>query len=504
MNALFEQTREQIVTYGPSLLAGLAILILGWVVALVAAATMRKALGKTAIDNKIATWFAGEDGKGPVPIEKWASRAVFYLIMLLAVIAFLQTIKLAVVVDPLNELIAPVMAYLPCLVAGGLLTLVAWVLATVLRKVVGSVLAATGFDQKLGRATGDEAKAVPMSSTFAEVVYWLVLLFFLPAILQALRMDSLLEPVNSLLGKVCAFLPNLVSAAAIGAVGWFLARIVQRVVQGLLAGVGVDRLSERWGLVSSLGKQTLSGALGRVAYFLILVPVIVAALGALKMDAVTQPATDMLAKIMGAVPSIVGALVVVLIAVVIGRVVSGIVTNILAGLGFNHVLVTLGLAKQPPPAGGQSPAAWVGAAVLTLVVLLASITASDMLGFPSVGVLVQDFIRFGGHILMAAGILGLGLLLAQFIAKGIQASDYANARYLALVARVVILALAGAMALRQTGLADEIVNLAFGLTLGAAAVAFALAFGLGGRQLAAQTLERLLGPGAGAAPERRG
>jgi hypothetical protein len=45
------------------------------------------------------------------------------------------------------------------------------------------------------------------------------------------------------------------------------------------------------------------------------------------------------------------------------------------------------------------------------------------------------------------------------------------------------------MALRQTGLADDIVNLAFGITLGAAAVAFALAFGLGGRDIAARTLE---------------
>jgi len=57
------------------------------------------------------------------------------------------------------------------------------------------------------------------------------------------------------------------------------------------------------------------------------------------------------------------------------------------------------------------------------------------------------------------------------------------------LARGVILVLAGAMALRQTGVADDIVNLAFGLTLGAVAVAFAVAFGLGGRDMAARTLE---------------
>ena len=90
---------------------------------------------------------------------------------------------------------------------------------------------------------------------------------------------------------------------------------------------------------------------------------------------------------------------------------------------------------------------------------------------------------------MGVLIFGLGLLLAQVVAKGIATSDSRNARRLAMVARVVILALAGAMALRQTGVADDIVNLAFGLTLGAAAVAFALAFGLGGRDQAARTLD---------------
>ena len=130
----------------------------------------------------------------------------------------------------------------------------------------------------------------------------------------------------------------------------------------------------------------------------------------------------------------------------------------------------------------------VGLVVLALIVLLAAVTAADMLEFQAVGVMIKDFIAFAGHILMGVLIFGLGLLLAQIVVKGISASDARHARRLAMVARVVILALAGAMALRQTGVADDIVNVAFGLTLGAAAVAFALAFGLGGRDMAARAL----------------
>ena len=488
MNEVFEQLKQQFVAFGPNLFAGLAVLVLGWLVAILASLLVRKVLVRTSVDNKFAEWMKGPDSRSAVPIEQWAGKAVFYFIMLFVLIAFFATIKLTVVTEPLNALVEPFMAYLPKLVGAGLLVFVAWVLATVLRKIIAGALKAAKLDEKLGGATGGAAKPMPLSTTFAEAVYWLIFLIFLPLILQTLELQSLLEPVTAMFNKVSAFLPNIISAAAIAVIGWFIARIAQRIVQSLLASAGLDRLSEKWGLAASLGKQTLSGVLGLVLYFVILVPVLISALSALQLEAITKPASDMLGKIMSALPNIIGASIVVLIAIVIGKIVSGIVTNILAGLGFNNVLVRLGLAKRPPQ-GHQTPAGVVGLLVMALIVLLASVTAADMLEVQAVGVMIKDFIGFAGHILMGVIIFALGLLLAQIVAKGIATSDSRHARRLALGARVVILALAGAMALRETGLADDIVNLAFGLTLGAVAVAFALAFGLGGRDLAARTLD---------------
>jgi hypothetical protein len=488
MSELMVQLKQQFAAYGPTLLAGLAVLVVGWLVAVLASFIVRKVLHKTSIDNKIAQWLAGPSAKTEIPIERWAGTAVFFVIMLFVVMAFLQTIKLTTVTGPLNSLLDPVMAYLPRVVGGLLLLLVAWVVATIIRKVLLAVLSASKLDERLGGQVHEGGKAIAMSSTFAEIVYWLVFLLFVPAILQVLGMHSLLEPVTNLFNKVFTFLPNLLSAAVIALVGWLIARIVQRIVQSLLAGLGIDNLSDKWGLGDSLGKQKLSGVIGLVVYFIILVPVIISALGALKLEAITGPASDMLAKIMGALPNIFGALIVVLLAVLVGRIVSGIITNILAGLGFNNVLVKMGLSKNVSQ-GNQSPSAWVGTVAFALIILLASVTACDMLGFPSVGVLIKDFISLAGRVLMGVAIFALGLLLAQIVGKGISASDSPNAGRLAMVARVVILGLAGAMALRQTGLADDIVNLAFGLTLGAVAVAAALAFGLGGRDIAARLLE---------------
>ncbi|MEZ0471720.1 hypothetical protein [Luteimonas salinilitoris] len=61
---------------------------------------------------------------------------------------------------------------------------------------------------------------------------------------------------------------------------------------------------------------------------------------------------------------------------------------------------------------------------------------------------------------------------------------------LARIARIAILGLVLAMGLRAMGIADDIVNLAFGLVLGAVAVAIALAFGLGGREAAGEVTRR--------------
>ena len=61
MNEMIEQLKQQFTAFGPNLLAGLAVLVLGWLVALLAGLLVRKILSRTAVDNKIAQWMSGPD-----------------------------------------------------------------------------------------------------------------------------------------------------------------------------------------------------------------------------------------------------------------------------------------------------------------------------------------------------------------------------------------------------------------------------------------------------------
>ena len=102
------------------------------------------------------------------------------------------------------------------------------------------------------------------------------------------------------------------------------------------------------------------------------------------------------------------------------------------------------------------------------------------------------FIQFGANILLGAVILVIGFWLANVVANVVQRGEYNSSRWLANLVRILIMGLVIAMGLKAMEIADSIVNLAFGLTLGSVAVAFALAFGLGGHQPTERLLTDLL------------
>src|SRR3546814_4172234 len=112
--------------------------------------------------------------------------------------------------------------------------------------------------------------------------------------------------------------------------------------------------------------------------------------------------------------------------------------------------------------------------------LFATVEAAAMLGFAGVHELLEMFIAFGADILLGLVIFVVGYWLADLAARAIERTN-PEGLGMARIARVAILGLVVAMGLRAMGVADDIVNLAFGLVLGAVAVAIALAFGLGGR-----------------------
>ncbi len=469
------------------LLAAVLVLVIGWLVSKWIAGIVRKLLGKTNLDDRFGKW-AGDDD---VPkVEDTISSIVFYILMLFVLVAFFEVLGLELITQPLNALLDTIFAYLPNLLAAGVLIVAAWIVATILRSLIRKIMDGAGVDKRLGSDVDPEKMSV--SKAVSEAVYWLIWLIFLVPILGALGMENLVAPLAGMLDQVMAFLPLLFGAAIILVVGWFVAKILQRIVTAFLVAIGTDEFSDKIGLGKLLGKQNLSGLLGVIVFIMVLIPVIIAALDAVNLDSLTAPLSAMLETIFTAIPAIIAAALLLVVAYIIARLIADLVTKLLEGVGFDNIMVALGLSKEAT-SGKSSPSHIVGFLVLVGIMLLAVMAATSIINIPTLSLLVAQFIAFAWRIVIGLIIFGLGMWLATVLSNMIEESGMQKKHLVSMFARAAVIVLATAMALSQMGLADSIINMAFGLTVGAIALAAALAFGLGGREVAGRELDSWVG-----------
>ena len=460
------------------------VLFVGWVIAKIVAALVGKLLHWLKLDERLGK----AAGETKVPqLEKLFTLIAYYLILLFAVIAALQVLGLTIVTQPLNTMLNAIFAYIPSLIAGGVVIFIAWLVATVLRAIVRGFMESTKMDKRIGDAA--DLKEWPLARAIGEVVYWLIWLLFLPIIFAAFGLTALIAPVMNLLAQLLGWIPNLIVAALILIVGWFVARIVQRIAVSFFVALGTDKLSDRIGLTKYMGKMTLSALIGMIVFVLIMIPIIIAALEALGLATLTAPLVEMLTAVMVAIPVLIMAVLIIIVAYFVGRVVGDFVAQFLAGLGFDNILVKLGLAKTGP-ADKRTPSQVVGWLVMIGIILAAALSAFTMLHLDPLAQLLTGFIVLVGNILIGLLMFGVGLWLATWAANFIIESDWPHKYFLALVARIAIIVLALFMALTQMGLANSIINLAFGIPLIGVALAIGLAFGLGGRETAAKQLDQ--------------
>ena len=474
LNSLFTTVSEGLI----NLVVALAILLLFYIVARVVSGVIRKALSSTDLDNKFAETVGGDSSW---PLESVLSKLAFYLIMLFGVIAFLSRLKLDMVAGPLQGMLDTVLVSMPNILLALAYAIAAFVIATIVKMVVTRGADTLQLDQRLNKLDASGSSQSSIGNTLGTALFWLVFLFFLPAILDKLGMSSVVAPLNDMLSSFLNFIPNLLGAAIVFGIGYLVARIVRQILTNVLAAIGIDGFGERAGL-----DMKLSSIVGTLAYTVILLLVIVQALDKLQISAVSGPATTMINGLFTAIPNMFGAILILGISYVVGKLVAGLVSSLLGGVGFDDVPAKLGMSMT----GQRTPSEWVSYVILAGVMLLAGLAATDMLGFEPLSNIVGTFIGFAGQILVGVIVLAIGLWLANL------AHDFARnagmSKFVSSLIRAAVMVLVGSMALNAIGIGEDIVELAFGIGLGAIGIAAALAFGLGSRDIAGREMERFV------------
>ncbi|MBQ1543128.1 hypothetical protein C5708_06865 [Caulobacter sp. CCUG 60055] len=356
----------------------------------------------------------------------------------------------------------------------------------------------------IARQNAAAAPRETVGGQLGQLGYWLVLLVGLIAALGVLGLQGVVAPLNALVVGVTSFIPRLIGAGVIFFVGLLLAGIAQRFVESALSVAQVDRWLEKSGIGKLTGAGGLSKTLGVLVFVLIIIPVAVAALEQLGVKAISEPAVAVLSTVLDALPRLIAAAILLALAYLIGRWVAGLIEQILPSLGFDRSIQALGLretsspeadakteAGAPAPAG-LAPSKIVANLALVAIILFSAVEAARLLQFAAAAQMLEEVLKLGSRVVFGGVIVTAGVLLGDLLARIIGRSVGGGDRFAATLVRWATIALAAAMGLRFMGLADEIVILAFGLILGSAAVAAALAFGLGGREAAQRLLRRWL------------
>ncbi|WP_288490949.1 mechanosensitive ion channel [uncultured Acinetobacter sp.] len=459
------------------IVAAVVVFIIGWILALVIAAGIKKLLSALGTNHRLSS----ATGKTP-DFERIVSKFVFWFVLTIALIAALNVLNIYSVSGPFSAMITQVLVFVPNLIAAAVVALVGWIIARLVRAGFSNVLARTQLDEKLSSEVGVR----PLSENIADIVYWLILLLFLPIVLSILGLTGLLLPVQNMLNDAVGYLPNIFIAGVILFVGYILAKIVRGIVEGLVNSIGLQQQAQKIGLFK---QSNLGRVLGSFVFALVMITALIVAFEALGIETISQPATSMLNEIMYAIPNIIAAGLILIIAYVVSRFIANLVQDILAGTGVDDIPAKFDLQRF---LGSTKVSHVVAVLIVFFTMLFAVSEAANRLGFEQISNLIAMFIAFGANILLGAVILVIGFWLANIVANVVQRGEYNSSRWLGNLVRVLIMGLVLAMGLRAMGIADSIVNLAFGLTLGAVAVAFALAFGLGGRQPAERVLTDLI------------
>lgn len=379
--------------------------------------------------------------------------------------------------------------------SAAVILVVTWVLARAVKWAFGKLVGQVEF---LQRAGGDGQS---LGETIGRIASLLIWLFGLIAILQVFALDQVLAPLQSLLNGVLAFLPNLIGAAFVFIVGALLAKIVRELIEATLGAVDLDRMLNRGrsaagastGSAAATGadntqtgtatsqttRTTIPGAVAAVVYALIMIVVSIAALQILGISAISNPAEQMLTIIFDAIPSIIAAALLLALGVVIARFVGNLLEQVLDGFGTDRAVRALGVETD------QSASSVLAKVAQVAIVLFFAVMAAQLLGFPQITEFLSRVLELGGQVLFGGAIIAAGFFVANLLGRTV---DDGLATQIVRYATIVLFA---AMGLSFMGIADNIIELAFGALVVGSALAAAIAFGLGGRDAASRQLARL-------------
>lgn len=456
-----------VLLYIPRIFSAAILIAVAWAIATLVKSLVTKGLESLHLDDRLAENTGVDPRENSVQIHETLGNAAYWFVFLLFLPLILNSLELDGLLEPVNGLINQFLAAIPQILKAALIFAGGWLIAKIVKGIVTSLLAATGIDaigHRVGLSRSLSGPGMSLSGLLGTTAYALILLTAGISALEALNIAAISRPAVSMLQQILNFIPLLIAAGLVLALFYFIGQFVKDLVSNLLSSVGFDGILESLGLPDIGGGSTPTTS---------------------RSSTTPPPGTTISTTTIQPTSG----------ETTLQSSTSGTYSTGTSSAPYDPNATSTsssasGMDPSNATASPQSPSEIAGVVALVGVMLFGVVTATEILQLTQLTLIVRAVIEIAGQVLVAMLILAIGLYIANLAYRLIQSSGASSSKLLAQIARAAILFLVGAMALGQVNIAPGIVNLAFGLLLGAVAVAIAISFGLGGREVANEQLKK--------------
>ncbi|HLW15531.1 MAG TPA: mechanosensitive ion channel [Flavobacteriaceae bacterium] len=358
--------------------------------------------------------------------------------------------------------------------------LIGWLIAKGVRTLVIKLMQKTAWDEKIFKSVSDGRDT---NRFVGNLVYYLIMIIVFLIVLESLGIHSVLRPLENMVNEFLVFIPHLLAAGIIATIGYLLAKFVSNLIQ--VGGKFLDKLVARTGFKDT---ERVVKIIRTFVFLIIFIPMLIEAINALQLESISDPLNLFLAGFIAIIGDIIVATAILLVFVIGGKYLTKYLTELFQNLGMDTLAEKLQLHNMIGPK--QSFSKLIAGVLYFFISFLGVITAVDILGLFQLTYILNDILAVTGSIAFGVVVLIIGNFISSLIYKGMLRSD--KNKFIATIVRYASLALFIGIALRTMGIANEIVELAFGLTLGAVAVVIALSYGLGGREAAGEHFKEII------------
>lgn len=291
--------------------------------------------------------------------------------------------------------------------------------------------------------------------------------------------------LSSFFGSILSAVSDLFFAVLLLVIAVVVAKLAKSMVTKLLKSVVAGKLFTKLGVQTDKGNSIID-FLAKLAYFVVFLLFLPSVLDRLDMRSVSSPIMDMVYTFLGFIPKLIGAGLVIAIGLFIGETAGKLAAGVLARVGADKLMEKFPTACEKK----SSLSRVIGEVVKYVLDIIFIVQGINVLNLPVLTEVGASIIDYLPAVLIAVIIAGIAIYAANAADAAI-VNKFPNAKCAAFAVRIVIYVVAALTCLRQLGVSVAVVEEILTLVVAALCAAFAIAFGLGGRQFAADMLEKL-------------